>query len=124
MSLGMSYEQFWHGDPDAFPAYREMNRIRTDRHNEEMWLQGLYIYDALCCASPVFRDFTKRGTKPAPYPSAPYPLSRKAKELDEETKERQQYEKNKARMLSIMASVNKRFENSAAKGSELNERTG
>lgn len=122
MSIGMSYEQFWHGDVNAFPHYREMHRMQTDRINEQMWLQGLYIYDALCCASPVFRDFTKKGTKPAPYPQAPYPISHKAKEHNEEIEQKKQYEKNKARMAAIMASVNRRFEQPTAKGSETDER--
>ena len=40
--------------------------------NEKSWLQGMYIYDALLCASPIYRTFAKPGTKPVPYPEKPY----------------------------------------------------
>lgn len=32
-----------------------------------MWLQGMYIYDAISRLSPILRAFAKKGTKAQPY---------------------------------------------------------
>ena len=37
------------------------------RRNYAAWLQGAYIYDALCAVSPILHAFAKGGTKPIPY---------------------------------------------------------
>ena len=123
LSIGMTYDQFWNDDPEMAKFYREAAQLRNEQRNQEMWLQGLYIYDALCCASPIFHDFAKKGTKPAPYPKAPYPLTEREKKRDSEAAERRQMEKNKGRMEAIMAAVNRKFaaQNKPKEGRESNE---
>lgn len=105
----MTYDQFWNDDPMLVKYYRKAAEIEVDRKNQELWLQGMYIYDALCCASPVFRSFAKKGTKPAPYPAAPYALNAKQQEKEKEIKEKLAYEKGKARMSAFMERVNAKF---------------
>src|SRR5690606_30168374 len=80
LSIGMSYEQFWYEDCELAKFYREADKIRAERKNEELWLQGMYIYDALCRVSPVLHAFAKNGTKPVDYLDKPYPLSDKRAE--------------------------------------------
>lgn len=41
---GMTWEQFWFGDPWMAQAYREAHLLRRKMRNEEFWIQGLYIY--------------------------------------------------------------------------------
>ena len=48
MAMGMTYEQFWDGDPDLVRAYRSADQIRRRRRNEEMWLEGIYMVEAPC----------------------------------------------------------------------------
>ena len=39
-------------------------------------MQGMYFYEALCDASPLFRFSMKKGTvKPEPYAKEPYPIT-------------------------------------------------
>lgn len=76
MSIGMSYDEFWNGDVSMVEAYRTADELRLKQRNYELWLQGMYIYEALCDASPLFRFSMKSGTvKPEPYAKEPYPVT-------------------------------------------------
>lgn len=93
LSVGMTYELYWQGPAELVRAYREAEKLRNDTRNTEMWLQGMYIYEALCDASPIFHDFAKKGTKPRPYPSHPYDLHPKKKRTDARSEEKKKMEK-------------------------------
>ena len=90
--------------------YRKAEEMRQKRKNEELWLQGMYIYEALCDVSPLLHAFAKRGTKPTPYPDHPYSITNKEREAEEERKRKREQEKAKQYMLGKMAKINKRFE--------------
>ena len=60
LSVGMSYELYWHGEPNLVKAYREADELRVDRMNYEAWLQGLYVYQAVGALYPVFNPFSKQ----------------------------------------------------------------
>lgn len=76
MSIGMSYDDFWNGDVFMVKAYRTAYELREKRRNQELWLQGMYFYEALCDASPLFRFSMKKGViKPEPYLKEPYPIT-------------------------------------------------
>ena len=47
MLYGMTYEQFWHGDPWMAKAFRDKHNLMRRQRNEEMWLNGLYTLSAL-----------------------------------------------------------------------------
>ena len=74
ISIGMSYEQYWYGDVWAIRGYREAEKIRRERVNNELWLLGMYVYDAICRTSPILQAFAKKGTKPVPYLKKPYEM--------------------------------------------------
>ena len=44
---GMTYDQFWYGDPNMAKAYREAFTLKRKMDNESMWLQGIYVFHAL-----------------------------------------------------------------------------
>lgn len=60
LSIGMSYELYWYGEPNLVKAYREADEMRVDRMNYEAWLQGLYVYQAVGALYPVFNPFSKQ----------------------------------------------------------------
>lgn len=86
----MTWEQYWYGDVWMVEAYREAEKRRKERKNWELHLQGMYFYEALCDASPVFQAFAKRGTKPHPYRTEPYKLYGAEEETTEEEKKKQE----------------------------------
>lgn len=109
MAIGMSPEQYWDGDASLPKYYRKAEEIRNEKRNQELWLQGMYIYEALCDVAPILQAFAKKGTKPRPYSTAPYPLTEKAQDRDREAKEKALMAKGKRVMEAFMASTNKRF---------------
>lgn len=92
LSFGMSAEQFWEGDPGLAPGYRKADSIRRRRKNEELWLGGIYMAEAL---SATVGNMFSKGTKHK-YPSEPIPIT------EEEQQERREREQ-KARMDRIKA---------------------
>ena len=110
LSIGMSPEQYWDSDSTLVKYYRKAEELRNEKRNQELWLQGMYIYEALCDVSPVLHAFAKKGTKPSPYSTKPYPLNKKQVEKEEEVKQRKLAEKGKKFMEAMVASINKKFE--------------
>lgn len=90
IAMGMTYEEFWEMDCSLVKDYREAKRLRLDEANYVAWLNGLYVYDALCKASPLFRAFSRSGTTAAPYPDKPYEFQRQEKLTPEQEGERKQ----------------------------------
>lgn len=85
MSIGMSYSQFWYEDCWIANMYLKAYSIKKEQLNEQFWLQGMYIYEALCDVSPVLHAFCKKDTKPIPYLKEPFPLTSKSEtKLSEE----------------------------------------
>ena len=107
LSIGMPMGEYWNGDSTLTRVYLKAYEIKKESDNQKMWLQGLYIYEALLCASPVFHDFVKK-PKPLPYPEAPYPLSQKAKEEQEKSKEELKMETMLAKTKAWANRVNKK----------------
>ena len=115
LSIGMTYEQYWEGDCDLVKYYRQAEEIRNEKRNQELWLQGMYVYEAICDVSPILHAFAKKGSKPHPYPTKPYAISEKQVRKEQEEKERARFEKGKRYMESIMLSNNKRFKEQSQK---------
>ncbi len=110
LSIGMTEEQYWDKDSDLVTFYRKADEMRVERKNMEMWLQGRYVYDAICSVAPVLQAFAKKGTKPIPYVDEPYPITKQSAEDKERRKELESYNKNKAFMEAFMITNNQAFE--------------
>ena len=72
MAMGMTYEQYWYGDPHMVRAYYAAEKMRQRRVNEEAWLHGAYVYRAL--DATVGNMMRKKGTQAVQYPSTPISL--------------------------------------------------
>ena len=110
LSIGMTPEQYWDSDCTLVKYYRKAEELRNDKRNQELWLQGMYVYEAICDVAPILHAFAKKGTKPTPYSAKPYPLNDKQSKKDEEEKQRKLAEKGKRFMEAMAASINKKFE--------------
>ena len=109
LSIGMTPEQYWDGDPTLAKYYRKSDEIRRERRNQELWLQGMYIYEAFCDVAPVMHAFAKKGTKPAPYSDHPYAITNREREDAKKLQEKREREKARQYMEAKMAAINKLF---------------
>ena len=111
LSIGMTAHQYWNEDCTLVKDYREAERLRAERKNQELWLQGMYIYEAFCDASPLFHDFVKKGTKAHPYSKEPYQIFRTDDNKPKQQEaERDRYKRNLAKMEAMKTAINLRFE--------------
>lgn len=116
LSIGMSYDEYWNMDCMLTRDYRQAYELKMKQRNHEMWLQGMYFYNALGCIAPVLHAFAKNGTKPQPYPEEPYPITQEEVEERQEREERQRMERMKAHMMAWAAKVNMNKAREEAKG--------
>lgn len=100
--MGMTYEQFWLDDPALARAYRKADEIRRRRTNEELWLGGIYVAEAL--SATVGNMFTK-GQK-YQYPAEPKPITRDEIEERKAREQRQRMEKIKAAFTARALNMN------------------
>ena len=101
MALGVSADEFWDGDYTLLKYYVEKHRIAVEQQNEQLWLQGVYFYEALSVA--LSQAFGKHSTMK--YPEKPYritPLSEEEQELEN----RKKVEEFRAQLMAL----GKRFE--------------
>ena len=61
MLCGMSYDEFWYGDPFRAVAYRTAHRLRIEQANQQLWMQGLYVHNAVAVA--INNAFSKQKQK-------------------------------------------------------------
>jgi hypothetical protein len=123
MSIGMSYDEFWNQDVALVRVYRKADELKRIRQNEVLWLQGMYIYEALCDASPVFHAFAKKGTKPMPYAKEPYAITETEIRERKEREARAKEERFKAEFAAFAEQMRKKMPKEAhpvAKGGEMN----
>ena len=83
--LGMTTEEYWNGELWLTAIYREAHEYRREMRNQELYLQGRYIYDGFAAVMAQFAaGLSKKGggrNNLPKYPEQPYPLT-----------EREQYE--------------------------------
>lgn len=109
MSIGMTYDEFWNGNVSMVKAYRKANELRDKRRNQELWLQGMYFYEALCDASPLFRFTTKKSVKPESYLKEPYPITEAEVREREERERRKKEERLKAEFALFAEQMRKKM---------------
>lgn len=109
MAIGMTYEQFWDGDASMVIAFRKADKIRFETMNRNAWIQGLYVYEALCDVAPILRAFSK-ARKPVQYRSEPIDfMAKQVEEKHVETKEEKSDKRAKTVMEMFMVSFNQRM---------------
>ena len=83
---GMTYEQYWHGDPWLVRAYAQAYLLRRKVDNEQAWIQGAYIANAVTVA--IANTFGKKKVDYLKKPLEIFPKteSEKNQEIREERK--------------------------------------
>lgn len=108
MAMGMTYDQFWNGDNDAPRMCRKAYKRIRERADEDAWLHGLYVQQAIeACFSGKKNPFK--------YPDKPMSIDakqeeEKRKDLTEQNKREQSTNKAKALMEIWAVNFNQKFE--------------
>lgn len=103
--MGMTYEQFWFDDPKIAMYYRKADERRLQHENMLLWLQGIYVAEAL--QATVGNMFTK-GQK-FQYPSEPKPITQADIEARKEREEKAKIERIKAAFTARALAMNTRL---------------
>ena len=99
LSIGMTYKQYWYGDPKILNTYVRAEAFRQKRRNNELWLQGLYVHIAIGDLVPILNPFSK-DHHAKKYLSKPIPITKE----EQEEQERDKYE----RFVEYMKSLTKK----------------
>ena len=88
LAIGMSFAEYWTGDPKLAQYYRKAYQIKQDEINNNAWLQGVYIYDAVSTAlHNALRGMNKNPPPAKDYAKQPYEFRNKVKTEAEKAKE-------------------------------------
>ena len=107
--MGMSYAEYWEMDAYLVRAYREADKIRQQRRNEQAWLQGAYIYDVMTRLFSIYNPFAKH-PKAEPYRDKPFELEPKEEiAVEDMTSEEldQKVEESRDAFMAMMLRTNK-----------------
>ena len=85
LAIGMSSAEYWEGDPSLARYYRKAYKIKQEEINNNAWLQGLYIYDAVSTA--VHNALRGKNSKAREYTKQPYDFTNRQKTEFEKAKE-------------------------------------
>ena len=123
MSIGMTYDEFWNQDVAMVRAYRKAHELKRRQQNEALWMQGLYVRDALLAT--VGNMFADKSYKKNEYPAEPYPVTVEQISEKEAVENRKMEERLKADLMAMAARMIKQKMPCEAhpnnKGGETNE---
>ena len=85
LAIGMSFAEYWTGDPSLVRYYRKAYQIKQEEINNNAWLQGMYIYDAISTA--MHNALRDKKTSVKEYAKKPYEFRRREKTEAEKAKE-------------------------------------
>ena len=105
LAMGMTWTQFWMDEPELAIAYRKAEAIKKRRKNEELWLEGMYMAEAL--RATVGNMFSK-GQK-YPYPAEPFPITATEQQERRERAEKARMERMKAAFIARSLQMNTKF---------------
>ena len=101
MSIGMTYDEFWNQDVTMVRAFRKADELKRQRQNEVLWMQGLYVREALL--STVGNMFSGKNATPIEYPKEPYPITAVQVEEKKERERKSMEERMKADLMAMAA---------------------
>lgn len=80
LAIGMSFAEYWEGDPKLTQYYRKAYLIKQEQLNNNAWLQGMYFYDAISTAlHNAMRGIGKSKPPAKDYAKQPYDIFKKEK---------------------------------------------
>ena len=88
LAIGMTYEEYWYGDPLMVRDYYKADRLRKRREDENAWMQGLYFLSAL--KATFGNMFLRPGQEAAEYPEEPISRMKEREKREKTEREKEQ----------------------------------
>lgn len=118
IAMGMSYDEFWNGPNDAPRMYMKAHVKKREMANEEAWMHGLYVQNAIAACFSGKKN-------PFKYPEKPFGFNSEQKEKTEAISEDDKHEQadSKAKQLMEIWAINfnQKFEERQRKKSDGKE---
>lgn len=111
MAMGMTYDQYWNGEPEMAKYYLKADKIRMSKRNLELWLMGGYVYEAICDVSPILSFNAKAGAKPLEWRKEPVPLTEEEIRAKELRDAKEAYLRNKNYLMELANQSKKKKQN-------------
>ena len=90
IAIGVSEEFFWDSCPTELKAYEEAHKKQLKEQNMLMWLNGMYISNAIMSTIGNSTWFRGKNSKLSEYPKEPFDLfGNNTHEITEEEKQRE-----------------------------------
>jgi hypothetical protein len=85
LAIGMSSAEYWSGDPSLVRYFRKAYNLKQEEINNNAWLQGMYMYDAISTA--LHNALRGKNSKPREYAKQPYEFENREKTEQEKANE-------------------------------------
>ena len=104
LHYGMTWDEFWFESIERLPQFWQKHQFDVEARNQELWLQGIYIKEAVDCAMD-----TKHRAK---YPEKPHRITEMT-EAEKEAENNRRVEEMRNQLMEI-----KRRSDARHKGSD------
>jgi hypothetical protein len=94
LAIGMSSAEYWEGDCSLTRYYRKAYKIKQEETNNNAWLQGLYVYDAISTA--LHNALKGKNQKAREYAKQPYNYDNNKEKSESEKAKEVEIEQQKA----------------------------
>lgn len=118
MAIGVSFDEFWNGDYTQLKYRIAANRLMLEERNREMWIQGMYVYDAVMTA--LYNVNRGKGHAPKEYRQEPIRITEMSEE-EKEAEAQKTLERFKASLTALTGRLERREKN-RLKESEAKEK--
>lgn len=98
MSIGMTYDEFWYGEPERARYYRDSHILKCKSRNQELWLQGMYLIHSITVA------LDPKGK--AKYPEKPFDIFPKT-----EAEKKAEAERERRKVIDFFTQLKQRWDN-------------
>lgn len=82
----MTADEYWHGPPELCIAYRRAHNRKKEMINQQLWMQGLYIYKAVAAVMSGMFSKNSEGYLSEPIRITPLTEQEKRAKAEEERK--------------------------------------
>ena len=108
MAYGMTYEQYWYGDPWMTRAYAQAYLLKRKIENENMWIMGAYVTNAF--STVLANSFGKKKTDYLKKPLDFFPKT----EAEQKAEIREERRKLINRLNGMMKAFNRKHKNTGS----------